>query len=441
LWPLANPAEAQTLVESALGDADGSLRGALHVARAVQLAVAACPQESLEVLSGIDRSTLDGISGVYLGWAAAIALGDMGRVEDARTISEHCYALSTSHAEAAYQGVGLTEFAVIALMLGGHISDSVAVAERTLTRCVDVPGIPRSVATAIMGLANLGAGNLPAACEQLSTATTDFERYGDTSGLVYNFVLVLTEVLARSGRVEEARVALRRMTAARHPSFAFIDSDALLARAWVEAAAGRIGQARQLATRAADFAGEHGQWAREVWCRQTAAGFGDTGMAVRLAELTAIVEGPRAAVATRYAAAIAARDARDLAAVSEEFEVFGDRLAAAETAAQAAAMFTASGRRGSALTASARADRLAAECGAALRPDLRTGTRQTRLSRREREIAVLLGQGLSNKAIADALTMSVRTVEGHIYRVSTRLGLSRVQLAETVAEQSVGGDR
>ena len=52
------------------------------------------------------------------------------------------------------------------------------------------------------------------------------------------------------------------------------------------------------------------------------------------------------------------------------------------------------------------------------------------LSSREREIATLVRDGMSNKDIAAALTMSVRTVEGHIYRVCNKLGLAnRTELA------------
>lgn len=45
------------------------------------------------------------------------------------------------------------------------------------------------------------------------------------------------------------------------------------------------------------------------------------------------------------------------------------------------------------------------------------------LTNRQREIAELVAQGLSNKQIADELTLSVRTVEGNIYRSCTKLGL------------------
>jgi DNA-binding CsgD family transcriptional regulator len=45
-------------------------------------------------------------------------------------------------------------------------------------------------------------------------------------------------------------------------------------------------------------------------------------------------------------------------------------------------------------------------------------------SNREREIAVLVAQGLSNREIAQAVSLSVRTVESHIYRASGKAGVS-----------------
>jgi DNA-binding CsgD family transcriptional regulator len=57
------------------------------------------------------------------------------------------------------------------------------------------------------------------------------------------------------------------------------------------------------------------------------------------------------------------------------------------------------------------------------------------LTGREREIVNLVSQGLSSRAIAEALTASVRTVEGHIYRVMSRLGVrNRAELSALVRE-------
>jgi two-component system NarL family response regulator len=52
------------------------------------------------------------------------------------------------------------------------------------------------------------------------------------------------------------------------------------------------------------------------------------------------------------------------------------------------------------------------------------------LSKREREVLILLAQGLSNKEIAQQLYLSVRTVEGHLVNIYGKLGLhSRTEAA------------
>jgi DNA-binding NarL/FixJ family response regulator len=58
------------------------------------------------------------------------------------------------------------------------------------------------------------------------------------------------------------------------------------------------------------------------------------------------------------------------------------------------------------------------------------------LTRREWEIAQLLGEGLSNRDIADRLVISPRTAETHVERILSKLGFtSRVQVASWVADQ------
>jgi len=76
-----------------------------------------------------------------------------------------------------------------------------------------------------------------------------------------------------------------------------------------------------------------------------------------------------------------------------------------------------------ALGCSTRAEALAEQCGAGT-PALRQASERLPLTDREREIVMLLGEGLSSPAIAERLTLSVRTVEGHIYRAMAKTGTS-----------------
>ena len=56
------------------------------------------------------------------------------------------------------------------------------------------------------------------------------------------------------------------------------------------------------------------------------------------------------------------------------------------------------------------------------------------LSQREREVAQLLGEGLSNRAIAERLVLGERTVESHVSAILAKLQLSnRAQIAAFIA--------
>jgi ATP/maltotriose-dependent transcriptional regulator MalT len=234
--------------------------------------------------------------------------------------------------------------------------------------------------------------------------------------------------------VDSGLEALSRMERDRHPAHTYREPDSLLATAWLAAARGRTSEARTIAARAAEFARTHGQHAREVLCLQAAVQFDDTHHASRLAELATLVKGPRADLAARWAIAAANHDGDALLDVSRDLETMGDRVAAADAAAHASLAFRRHNRRGAALTASGRATRIITDCGATT-PATRAVTTQLPLTGREREIATLAADGLTNKEIAEALTVSVRTIENHIYRACSHLGVvSRLELAHLISE-------
>jgi DNA-binding CsgD family transcriptional regulator len=218
------------------------------------------------------------------------------------------------------------------------------------------------------------------------------------------------------------------------PRHAYLESASRLAAAWVAAARGRTSQARALARDAAEFACTHGQHGREVVCLQAAMQSGDQHTAARLAELAQLVDGPPAGLAARWAAALADHDGDALLAVSDNLEAMGDRIAAADAAAHASRVFNQQSRRGQALTAGGRANRLIIDTGATT-PVTRAAAMPLPLTDRECEIVILISQGLSNIEIAQALTLSVRTIEGHIYWACARVGTAtRTELAQLITE-------
>jgi DNA-binding CsgD family transcriptional regulator len=436
LWPLGRPDDARQLIDDAIADEpSATLAADLKAVRAVQLAMAAQPVETIDALDGVDLSRLGALPALVALWGLTIAHGDLGSPRRAAQFAERGYRIAAGAPEATYQGVGLAEFHVCALALGGHLTDAVAAGEDTYRRCLDAPGISRSVATAINGMAALYSGDMATALSCLQPACTQFEAYGDTTGVFYRFIVVYTEALARCGDLDASQTALAKLHASRHPTFAFIEPDAVLACAWVAANRGHTTEAQALAHRGAQFAAGHGQHAREVLCLQTAVQFGDTcpGTAARLDELAARVEGPRAALAARYAHALARDDPDALWSVSGDLQSMGDHLAAADAAAHAHRAFTHQHRRGPALSAATRVNSIMTDRGA-----VSPATHATRvplpLTAREREVATLVAEGLSNRQIAHALVSALRTVEGHIYRACTKLGVAtRHELATVIA--------
>ena len=175
---------------------------------------------------------------------------------------------------------------------------------------------------------------------------------------------------------------------------------------------------------AAETARGDGQFGAEVWCRQIATQLGDRSSAPRLSKLQADVEGPRVRLAARFAVALHNGDAAELASVSEDFEQIRDLVAAVDAASHAAIEYRRTHWRSSGLTCATRAQSLAHRCGADT-PALRQAAEPLPLSDREREIATLIGAGLSSREIARRVTLSVRTVEGHIYRAMAKTGVER----------------
>jgi non-specific serine/threonine protein kinase len=62
------------------------------------------------------------------------------------------------------------------------------------------------------------------------------------------------------------------------------------------------------------------------------------------------------------------------------------------------------------------------------------------LTAREREVAMLVARGLSNREIASRLVITKRTAEGHIQGIFSKLGFnSRSQIAAWAVEQGLRG--
>lgn len=392
--------------------------------------------------NALASASLSDLAVVMATWGLTQGLGVVGRVDEIGPVVERAAAAATRTAQGPLLLQPVKVFQINALRLGGYLDEAETIAREQRKDNWEVPGHGQLVTVFLVGHAALGRGNLRSAQRRLREA---YAGLGTCNQPAWAFTcqLYLTQAVAMSGDPVAAERELSALDAAirDHPSntLNLIQPEIILARAWVAAAQGAVSRAIALAHEAADSAVVSGQLAREVFALHTAVCFGDRTVAGRLTELTTLVDGPRAPAAAAQAAALAADDGHALLEVSERLERMGDLLAAADAAAQATVAYTQHGLRGSANTAAARAHRLAKDCEDARTPALALAARPLPLTTRQREIGALVAQGLSNQQIADRLTMSVRTVEGHIYRAATKLGFTnRAEFAALVRDEVPG---
>ena len=160
----------------------------------------------------------------------------------------------------------------------------------------------------------------------------------------------------------------------------------------------------------------------------TAVRFDDRSQSARLEELAATLNTPLAEAIATHAGGLANHDGDVLDVAADRFADLGAVALAADAAAQAAREHARTGHRGKEVESSTRAYGLAGQCELRT-PAVEAAARPLPITDREREIAMLVAAGLSNRQIADRLLVSVRTAEGHLYRIFTKLGInSRDQL-------------
>lgn len=239
------------------------------------------------------------------------------------------------------------------------------------------PDAPRTLAAL-----HLAQGETELARDRLERALADPDATATTAGPL---LALLVDVHLAEGHVEEAANAAERLAAvAEQQPSSYLKASAALAKGQVCVATGRD-EARA--------------------CLDAAlTGFARAQMPMQLAR--ARLELAHALTEDRPEVAVA-----EAKAALEAFE----RLEAARHVDVAAALLRSLGA------------------------PVRTGPKgHAALTKREAEILELLGHGLSNREIAERVYISTRTVEHHVSRVLTKLGLKRRAEATAYAARSPG---
>lgn len=215
-----------------------------------------------------------------------------------------------------------------------------------------------------------------------------------------------------------------RSTAYREPATLRLLAEAYCTAA--EVASGRDGDdGRRELDRLADEAQRQGLRGVETDIRRLALHGGDTAAAAALAASSSAVEGPEARLLRDYALAVAASDSTKLMAVSDQALSAGYLLLALEAAQQAARLLEHDPDKWKLTAVQRKVHHRMVAAGMSGQMNIVRGEHYADLTARETEILKLVAGGATNAEIAARLTLSQRTVEGHLYRIFGKLGVSR----------------
>jgi DNA-binding CsgD family transcriptional regulator len=409
------------LAESVFVDAEATIheeraRNTIAAMRSMAYAMSGQPARAMELGGALlasgplaDTAVVRAACGL-VGGAAVV-----GRMDDVdRSLVSAGYDAAARTVDGAIQGLFLRSYHLHGLRLAGYLSELDAV-ERDYNELDSMAaGATRLIGAFMSGYASLAHGRVRTAVRTFREVHSGFART-EFGMLARQTRVHLAYLLAASGDTDGARPVLDGLEVSSHPGMVAYLPELILARAWIAAAGGSVREGASLAASAAAAAAEGGQWAYEVLAWHTAVCFGSRSAGDRLAWLASRVQGPRAPLALEHASALAADDVEGLLAVSAGFEALGDYLAAADAAAQASSLSDSA-------AVESLVRRLSVECEGARTPALVRAVRPLPLTSRELEIVSLAAEGLSNREIADRLSLSLRTVESHLYRAGAKLG-------------------
>ncbi|MET0717421.1 MAG: helix-turn-helix transcriptional regulator, partial [Pseudoxanthomonas sp.] len=360
-------------------------------------------------------------------WAAATATlscARMGRYADVTPLARR--GLAAQHPGLLRFVIGLGE--ITTLLMTGDVDSAEDTAKHYLEFAeLQQPG--HAIGEVLLAQVLMARGDLGNAISLLRQAAAALTDTGYSWGPLA--LMCLAQALGQRGNKTAAAAALQRAEAAHGIKSELYAPELSLARAWTLAAARDTHGALSAARDAARIAARGGQATLTLRALHDAVRLGDTHAVEPLTRVG--LECEFATMALAHARALAAGDGTALDEVSAVLAQAGMNGTAADAAAQAAVAHAAGDNRKSELKSKARAAELARLCADASTPALERVLNPLPLTGREREIAIMVADGLTNKAIAENLCVSIRTVEGHIYRACTKLDVSdRTMLGHAV---------
>lgn len=439
IWMLGRVGEASAVLNSlATGSQTPADRCArIAVEACVDAALARCETAARKAAEALNSGQLGDFHAMMASVALTMALGALGRADDLTPVAESALERAMTSFQASHMRFWYASVYARACRLTGRIDECVAMAHRLAESAHEVPSLAYANLASLLGGAELMRGEVRAAVQLLQEALAGVERHGVTTGLRPATCFALAEAHAKLGDADAANQAIAEAQGSVPPDFLFMQTAHSIATGWALAAGGCVGDAVTTVLDAAAQARDRGQPTHELWCLQVAAQWGDTAQAARARALADELNLPLADAVARHTESLAAGDGERLLLVADDYRSIGDRAAAADAAAQAAVAFTAGQQRKRGLYAAAVAKELSDACGGLCTPALRAPASQP-LTGRQREIVEFVVAGLSNREIAERLVMSVRSVEGHVYRACQRVGANSREELAAIARKGPG---
>jgi DNA-binding NarL/FixJ family response regulator len=362
------------------------------------------------------------------------ALVVLGRAVEARALAEQAYAAhqqlgpQPELADASIHLVGQ----LFAGREAGPIGEVTGLAEMILGVCVELGStLGQAYFGVQLGGARLAAGRVRSAAAAFDESAVFMRELAQPGRLSWSLAGA-AQAYALAGDIDLAAERLDELATTRSPE-RLLEGEMQRAHAWCAVGHGMISQARAILRGALDDSRARQTAGVSLWLLHDLARLGSLAPGEEPDAALRDVQGPLAAARRDHVCAVARQDGDALDGAANAFAALGADLLAADAAAQAAGVHHATGHERRAAASRNQALTLAATCEGASTPALATLVTST-LTDREREIAQLAAGGLGNRAIAEQLFVSLRTVENHLQHVYVKLGVDgRHELASVLA--------
>ncbi len=359
--------------------------------------------------------------------SAALASAILGRCADAVDIADRAFAVRVEmgHELTLYQSGILLVHKAVAVNEAGRPQEAYELANFTRLMAADSNDLSGQAFCCIALVRVCMLTGKTHEAMRWSAEAAELLRRKNHPGPLRWSLSYLALAAAMSGDGRTAGDALAELEIAMMHPAAMLEVETMRAKAWKAICDARPEDAKAILVAAAKEMNASGQVSFEAAVLFDLARLGEAEeVADRLVEIGEHGQSELHRTMGAAARAMAQGRAGDIAAQSDAFAAMGVMLYAAEWAVAASDAFRKEGDQRRVAEWSRRASELTALCDGAQTPGLVQIDAPVPLTQREREIALLATQGLTSKIIGERLFVASRTVDNHLARIYSKLGVS-----------------